>query len=150
MFDCASLTLPTPLDDTTEAEFVESESALDELAEHLARHREFAVDLEHHSYRSFQGFTCLMQISTRERDFVVDTLALRGRLRAALAPHFADPTKLKVMHGADNDVQWLQRDFGIYIVGRAWRDVARHVMRHTLDPSFIELKSHLMTWRASS
>ena len=35
--------------------------ALAEMADHLDRADEFAVDLEHHSYRSFQGFTCLMQ-----------------------------------------------------------------------------------------
>jgi exosome complex exonuclease RRP6 len=68
-------------------------------------------------YRYFQGFTCLMQVSTREKDYVVDTIALRSSLRDALAKHFLDATKLKVFHGADMDVQWLQRDFGIYIVG---------------------------------
>jgi hypothetical protein len=31
-----------------------SEAALAEMAEHLDRVDEFAVDLEHHSYRSFQ------------------------------------------------------------------------------------------------
>ena len=58
-------------------------------------HREFAVDLEHHSYRTYQGFTCLMQISTRERDYVVDTIALRASIRGALAAHFLNPHKLK-------------------------------------------------------
>lgn len=23
----------------------------------------------------------------------------------------------QVFHGADNDIQWLQRDFGVYVVG---------------------------------
>lgn len=41
---------------------------------------EIAVDLEHHSYRSFAGFLCLMQISTREEDWIIDTLALREEL----------------------------------------------------------------------
>ena len=27
---------------------------------------EFALDLEHHSHRSYRGITCLMQLSTRE------------------------------------------------------------------------------------
>ena len=39
---------------------------------------ELAVDLEHHHLHSYLGKTCLMQISTREADFVVDTLALRS------------------------------------------------------------------------
>jgi len=28
---------------------------------------------------------------------------------------FKDPTKRKVMHGADRDIMWLQRDFHIYV-----------------------------------
>ena len=32
---------------------------------------QIAVDLEDHHYRSFMGFTCLMQISTRKEDFLV-------------------------------------------------------------------------------
>jgi exosome complex exonuclease RRP6 len=35
---------------------------------------------QHHSYRSFQGFTCLMQISTRDTDYIIDTLLLRDKL----------------------------------------------------------------------
>ena len=84
---------------------------------HLEKSREIAVDLEHHSYRSFQGFTCVMQVSTRTTDFVVDALELRDLIRDALGPVMADPSKMKVFHGADMDVQWLQRDFGIYVVG---------------------------------
>jgi exosome complex exonuclease RRP6 len=38
---------------------------LKDVAQKLDAQTEFAVDLEHHSYRTFQGFTCLMQISTR-------------------------------------------------------------------------------------
>ena len=30
---------------------------------------EIAIELEHHNYRTFGGFVCLMQISTREEDF---------------------------------------------------------------------------------
>jgi exosome complex exonuclease RRP6 len=29
---------------------------------------------------------------------------------------FDDPSKVKVFHGADMDIQWLQRDFDLYIV----------------------------------
>ena len=34
----------------------------------------------------------------------------------ALAGVFADPGTLKVLHGADSDVVWLQRDFGLFLV----------------------------------
>ena len=108
-------TLPTPLDEENELSVVSTVEELEALAQVLDECKEFAVDLEHHSYRSFKGFTCLMQISTREKDFVVDTLTLRSHLRDALGKVFADENILKVMHGADNDVQWLQKDFGMFI-----------------------------------
>jgi exosome complex exonuclease RRP6 len=66
--------------------------------------------------RSFQGFTCLMQISTRSRDYIVDVLSLRPCIGAALARPFADASILKVLHGANSDVLWLQKDFGLFLV----------------------------------
>lgn len=69
---------------------MDTEAALDAMVGHLSVAKEVAVDLEHHQYRTFQGFTCLMQLSTREEDFVVDTLALRAHLGAALSPVFSN------------------------------------------------------------
>jgi hypothetical protein len=73
------------------------------------------VDLEHHHYRSFQGFICVMQVSTRLEDFIVDTLELRTHIGPCLADIFASSSIKKVMHGADRDILWLQQDFGIYV-----------------------------------
>ncbi|GMI30318.1 hypothetical protein TeGR_g14633, partial [Tetraparma gracilis] len=114
------------------AALVETEADLARLSRRLAGPgvREIAVDLEHHSHRSFAGFTCLIQLSVRPspappasgdlidaaNDFVIDALSLRRSIPSLLAPAFADPSIVKVMHGADSDVLWLQRDFGIYVV----------------------------------
>lgn len=79
---------------------------------------EIAVDLEYHATRSFTGFLCLMQISTREEDFVVDLLALRDLVREdKLGGVMVDPAIVKVFHGAESDILWLQQDFDIYVVG---------------------------------
>nr|CAD7201924.1 unnamed protein product [Timema douglasi] len=61
----------------------------------LARYTEIAVDLEHHSYRTFQGITCLMQISTRDTDYIIDTLELRDKLHC-LNDVFTNPSVVKV------------------------------------------------------
>ncbi|KAM7505125.1 hypothetical protein LguiB_004029 [Lonicera macranthoides] len=105
---------PSPLE-STPFKLVEEVKDLKELAAKLRVADEFSVDLEHNHYRSFQGLTCLMQISTRTHDFVVDTLKLRIHIGPYLRDVFKDPTKKKVMHGSDRDIIWLQRDFGIYI-----------------------------------
>ncbi|KAL2646700.1 hypothetical protein AAZV13_05G072200 [Glycine max] len=104
-----------PSIESTPFKLVQEVKDLKELVAKLRSVNEFAVDLEHNQYRSFQGLTCLMQISTRTEDFVVDTLKLRIHIGPYLREIFKDPAKRKVMHGADRDIVWLQRDFGIYI-----------------------------------
>ncbi|KAL4436780.1 hypothetical protein ABPG75_003919 [Micractinium tetrahymenae] len=95
--------------------YIDTLPALRAAAERLAAAKEIAIDLEAHSYRSFQGFCCLMQLSTRSEDLVVDTLALRPHIGPVLASVFADPGVVKVLHGADSDVVWLQRDYGLFL-----------------------------------
>ncbi|KAG0182777.1 exosome nuclease subunit [Apophysomyces sp. BC1021] len=114
MFEQRDPVMYKPFDETS-ATWVDTEEGLMEMMDKLKGEREIAVDLEHHNYRSFQGFTCLMQVSTREEDFIVDTLELRDKLWM-LNEYFADPTIVKLLHGADSDIIWLQRDFGLYIV----------------------------------
>lgn len=101
--------------DETPFTYVDSVEQLEAVASRLSAAKEVAVDLEAHSYRSFQGFCCLMQLSTREEDIVIDTLALRSHVGRCLAKIFADPAVVKVLHGSDSDIVWLQRDYGIYI-----------------------------------
>ncbi|KAK7286575.1 hypothetical protein RJT34_21661 [Clitoria ternatea] len=104
-----------PSIECTPFKLVEEVKGLKEVAAKLSSVNEFAVDLEHNQYRSFQGLTCLMQISTRTEDFVIDTLKLHAHVGPYLREVFKDPTKKKVMHGANRDIIWLQRDFGIYV-----------------------------------
>jgi exosome complex exonuclease RRP6 len=48
--------------DNTPFLYVETEEQLGEMRDHLSQEsvREIAIDLEHHNFRSYQGFTCLM------------------------------------------------------------------------------------------
>ena len=91
----------------TELSIVDTPDKLSSAVAKLSEVKEIAIDLEHHSQRSYLGFTCLMQVSTREEDFIFDTIALRNHLGSALRPIFADPSVVKVLHGADMDIEWL-------------------------------------------
>lgn len=116
MFTSSTPIRPKSFEDTP-FEFIDTPEQLAALTETLKKAKEIAVDLEHHNQRSYYGFTCLMQISTREGDWIIDTLALRAELREHKLGHvFADPSVVKVFHGADSDIVWLQEDFDIYIV----------------------------------
>ncbi|RLV94336.1 Exosome complex exonuclease RRP6 [Spathaspora sp. JA1] len=111
-------TEPIPSKDwsSTEATWVDTIEGLNQMVDALKKgSREIAVDLEHHDYRTYYGIVCLMQISNREQDWIIDTLALRDDL-TILNTIFTDPSIVKVFHGAFMDIIWLQRDLGLYIV----------------------------------
>jgi exosome complex exonuclease RRP6 len=80
----------------TPVQWVATQQDLDSLVQDLKSVTEFAVDLEHHDYRSFAGFLCLMQISTREKDYIIDVLILREELEI-LNDLFTNPTVVKVL-----------------------------------------------------
>ncbi|EGN98143.1 hypothetical protein SERLA73DRAFT_91376 [Serpula lacrymans var. lacrymans S7.3] len=114
MFQIRSPQPPKILEETP-LSWVSTSADFSAMLEKLRQATELAVDLEHHSYRTFSGFLCLMQISTRDEDFIVDTLALREEL-SELNEVFTDPRIVKVFHGAESDIVWLQQDFNLYIV----------------------------------
>lgn len=100
---------------STSAIWVDTQDKLTEMINQLRGLTEIAVDLEHHDYRTYYGLVCLMQISNREQDWIVDTLKLRDDLEP-LNEIFTNPEIIKVFHGAFMDIIWLQRDLGLYIV----------------------------------
>ena len=107
---------PLPFE-STRATFVETPEALNEMLAELKGAKEIAIDVEHHDYRSYVGIASLMQISTRNKDWIIDTLQPWRRKLEILNEVFTDPQILKVLHGCQMDTIWLQRDFGLYLVG---------------------------------
>lgn len=95
--------------------YIDDEDALQRMIDELSGVTEIAVDLQNHSYRSFQGFACLMQVSSRHRDYVIDVLKLRLKMHA-FNTILANPEIVKVFHGCEDDILWLQRDLGCYVV----------------------------------
>ena len=99
----------------TPLNFIDNTNLLNNLLDKLKNCKEIAIDLEHHSKESYLGITCLLQLSTREEDYIIDALKLRKELNI-LNEIFTNPSILKVFHGGDYDIEWLQKDFGLYVV----------------------------------
>ncbi|GIQ83102.1 hypothetical protein KIPB_004362, partial [Kipferlia bialata] len=104
--------------------YVTTRAELTEVVSFLAMHSAIGIDLEHSSL-SYHGTVSLIQISVPGYDFVLDAYALYPHMHL-LRGVFSDPTIIKVLHGSDNDILWLMRDFRLYIVnlfdtGRAAR-----------------------------
>ena len=100
-------------------EWIATPSALEELARDVSLKPLVAVDTESDSLFSYFEKVCLLQMSTREVDYVVDPLALSRTRNGAnaggldlLAPMFADEKIEKVFHAAEYDIICLKRDYG--------------------------------------
>ncbi|HEU4382259.1 MAG TPA: ribonuclease D [Anaeromyxobacteraceae bacterium] len=91
---------------------VADRGALEALAEAVSRQPAVALDTESNSFHVYRERVCLLQLSTREADYVVDPFAVDVRpLGAALAGREV------VLHGADYDVRCLKREFGWRLPG---------------------------------
>ncbi|OAQ79297.1 3'-5' exonuclease domain-containing protein [Purpureocillium lilacinum] len=116
MFKRAEPIPPQPAESTT-ATWVDTYEGVLDMLKALKKAKEIAVDLEHHDFRTYTGLVCLMQVSTREQDWIVDTLQPWRHKLEVLNEVFADPRIIKVFHGAYMDMVWLQRDLGLYVNG---------------------------------
>jgi len=94
---------------------VKDQSALARMAAELEKEKAIAVDLEADSLFHYREQVCLLQISTRLQNYLVDPLVLKDL--SSLSPIFANPRVRKVFHGADNDIRALYRDFRIDVNG---------------------------------
>jgi len=95
--------LPEPI-------LVSTSAGLLELVEELQTQKLIAVDTESNSLYAYHERVCLIQISTLDRDWLVDPLAIDD-LRP-LAPVFESADIEKVFHAAEYDLMCMKRDCG--------------------------------------
>jgi exosome complex exonuclease RRP6 len=99
----------------TELVYIETKEGLEQMISEIEAAGEVAIDLEHHDFRSYRGITCLIQLSTRFKDYIVDPFPIFNEI-TALNRVTCNPNIRKVFHAADCDIVWLQRDFSVYVV----------------------------------
>jgi len=91
--------------------WIRTADELTALVDELAGCRAIGFDTEADSLHHYTEKVCLLQLTAFRGDsWLIDPLAVRDL--APLAPVFADATVLKVVHGGDNDVTSMRRDFG--------------------------------------
>jgi ribonuclease D len=94
-------------------QIIETLAELAPLVRILEKEDTIGVDLEADSMYHFQEKVCLLQLSTKRNNIIVDTLQIQDL--ALLQPLFADRHIKKIFHGADYDIRSLYRDFKIEI-----------------------------------
>ncbi|HOO58891.1 MAG TPA: HRDC domain-containing protein, partial [Anaerolineaceae bacterium] len=88
---------------------VENDESFAHMCADLAAQPAIAVDTESNSLHAYQERVCLIQISTRENDYLVDTLAIHSL--EPLGKIFANSATQKVFHAGDYDLTCLKRDY---------------------------------------
>ncbi len=89
---------------------VDSAEKLNALVAALAGETLLAIDTESNSLFAYRERVCLIQLSTRTADYIIDPLAIPSL--QPLAPFFADPSIEKVFHAAEYDLMCMKRDYG--------------------------------------
>ncbi len=103
----ANLTQP---DSLTGPAFINQPAALEALSKTLLGETSVAVDTESNSLFAYREQVCLIQFSTRQKDTLVDPLALDDL--SPLGALFNNEGIEKVFHAAEYDLICLRRDFG--------------------------------------
>ncbi len=94
-------------------ERIENAADLATLVDELSKQKVVAFDTEADSFYHYFDKTCLVQVATKRRIYLIDPLALGGPEELApLAPIMASPDIRKIFHAAEYDLFVLKRDCG--------------------------------------
>ncbi len=101
------------LDELPDPIFIARPKSLARLVEELSREPIIAVDTEANGLYAYREQVCLIQFSTPETDYLVDTLALDDL--SPLASVFENSGIEKVFHASEYDLIILHQDFGFSV-----------------------------------
>ncbi len=94
--------------------WIKTPAEIDALVVSLTGARALSIDTEADGLHHYPVKLCLVQVADdRGRGHLADPLALPTL--APLAPFFADPDVVKVLHAADNDLSYLKRLYGFTV-----------------------------------
>ena len=96
-------------------EIVTRSEQLDAAVKAMLGCREIALDTESNSFFRYPEQLCLIQIATRDKVYIIDTIILKEI--APLEAVLADAAIGKVIHGSDYDIRSLDRHCGFHIRG---------------------------------
>jgi len=91
-------------------QYINTQDGLSSTAAVLRSENCLAVDTEANSLFAYQEQVCLIQISTKDTDFIIDTLSLKDF--SPLGEIFQNPGIEKIFHASEYDILIMHDDFG--------------------------------------
>ena len=98
-----TVSIPLPV------EIISQATQLNAVIKAILGSRDIALDTESNSFHHYPEQLCLIQIATRHKVYVIDTIVLKEI--ASLKEVLADASIIKVVHGADYDIRSLDRHY---------------------------------------
>ncbi|MFC1949053.1 ribonuclease D [Chloroflexota bacterium] len=105
-------------------EIVNSPAQLSASARELVGSHIIALDTESNSFHHYPEQLCLVQISSRHKVYIIDTISLNNL--TPLRDVLADVSIEKIIHAADNDIRSLDRHCGLHIHNLFDTSIAAH------------------------
>lgn len=95
------------------ARYIDTDDALQSLVADLADETLLAVDTESNSMHAYHTRVCLIQLSTRKQDYIVDPFAIKDL--QPLGNLFVDARIEKIFHAAEYDLILMGREYGFTV-----------------------------------
>ncbi len=95
------------------ADYIDHDKDFRRLVDKLSKESLIAVDTESNSLYAYRERVCLVQLSTRKQDYIIDPLRIADM--SPLGFLLANPKIEKVFHAAEYDLICLKRDYGFSI-----------------------------------
>jgi ribonuclease D len=95
------------------ATMIANDAALIKLVQSLKDEKLLAVDTESNNMYAYEGRVCLIQLSTRKVDYIIDPLPIKDM--QPLGDIFFNPKIEKIFHAAEYDLICMKRDFNFEV-----------------------------------
>lgn len=112
------------------AVYIDHDNDFRRLVDQLSKEPLIAVDTESNSLYAYRERVCLVQLSTRSADYILDPLRIADM--SPLGSLLADPTIEKVFHAAEYDLICMKRDYGFKLVNLFDTMVVARIIGHKL------------------
>lgn len=93
---------------------VETRPIFMEMMEDINQQKVIAVDFEENQHHSFMGMLMYMQVSTENNNFIIHIPSCFKWLKDEMRAVLESDSIVKIVHGGDNDILFLQRDLNIF------------------------------------
>ncbi|KAL4477166.1 hypothetical protein ABPG72_008900 [Tetrahymena utriculariae] len=96
---------------------VQTKEQLHECIQEIKQFNKIGVDTEQSFMQTYQAFLCLIQISTEEKDYLIDLLSINDKqyIKSEIEQIFMDKNIIKIFYAGQTDIVWLQRDYDIFL-----------------------------------